>query len=452
MVVMDDPQALKELSEVIDLTQLTGRLFIRVNLPAFIDYAKKNENQDLMAHSHQSSKFGIPSEELFDTLCNLKIPVSGLHVHVGTQMDNMASFQFAMDQLHLLADTLNAAGHNIRLLNIGGGLGIPFGKKDEFPSLKRWTEVLSPMKKGLFEYFIEPGHALVGNTVALLSSVLAIKNSRGKRWAICDVGTDQLAKVTLLKWQHRVIQENGAEFEIGHDAIAGPLCFAGDTLLNDIHIGDLKVGDPLMLTEAGAYTFSLSNHFNGRLQPRWVVLNRDGEARQVNEKESRYDGFHISNYCWGSSGNAGFQLRELNKSRILALSSVYLRDKSREDRFYYESVKNIGRGEYEFLVKTDSEVDFISMPFAIRIFGDATIVAVLDMEGFSEKRISVWGRKLSLDCLRQVPSGQMLNFNISLSEASALSSAITRIARFRSRCGNCAGSFVLNYHLPPRQH
>jgi transcriptional accessory protein Tex/SPT6 len=132
---------------------------------------------------------------------------------------------------------------------------------------------------------------------------LAIKESYKrlicpKKWAIVDVGTDQLAKVTLLKWPHRILSKSGEEIQSGNDAIAGPLCFAGDTLKDNINADSLKKGDPLLVTEAGAYTFSLSNKFNGRTAPKWLLLNLDGELLQTMKKESMYDELHLSKYDW----------------------------------------------------------------------------------------------------------------------------------------------------------
>ena len=219
-VVMDDMNALIELQNSIKNASFKGKLFLRVNLPEYIGYSIKNDNQELMAHGHKSSKFGIPAEDLVSVLEQITIPVSGLHVHVGTQMDNMKSFENAMISLNELADTLKSLGHFITDINLGGGLGIPFESNQEFPSLDSWCSTMTSLKKEHIKYSVEPGHALIGNGVALLTCVQTVKESRGKKWAIVDVGTDQLTKVTLLKWPHRILCESGEEILSGNDAIA----------------------------------------------------------------------------------------------------------------------------------------------------------------------------------------------------------------------------------------
>jgi hypothetical protein len=85
------------------------------------------------------------------------------------------------------------------------------------------------------------------------------------------------------------------------------------------------------------------------------------------------------------------------------------------------------------------------MPFAIRIFGDAAIVAVLHQEGFDRKTQAVWGRRLVMDCFKQIPANTDLTFTLSLSERIFASDQTTRIVHFESSCGNCQGSIVMVY-------
>jgi hypothetical protein len=82
------------------------------------------------------------------------------------------------------------------------------------------------------------------------------------------------------------------------------------------------------------------------------------------------------------------------------------------------------------------------MPLAIRVFGDATIVALLDYCGHNKKEIPVWGRKLNMDCFEQVSSSEPIRFLVSISEVTG-TGAKTAITRFSTVCGKCSGSFVI---------
>ncbi len=443
-VVMDDIDALLELQSEMGTPVFKGKLLLRVNLLESIGYANKNDHQELMAHGHQSSKFGIPAEDLNAVLEQISLPVSGLHVHVGTQMDNLHSFEHAIVGLNALVDTLEARGHRVSEINLGGGLGIPFDSNQDFPSLEAWCQHMLPLKKENIQYSVEPGHALIGNAVALLTCVQTIKESRGKKWAIVDVGTDQLTKVTLLKWPHRILTASGEELQKGNDAVAGPLCFAGDTLNDQVNVGHLKKGAPLLITEAGAYTFSLSNKFNGRTAPKWLLLKSNGELIQSMEKESLYDELHHVRYDWEVIDGVGNPLR-IALDKVKQLSSTYLYTTCEADRFEYLNATKVSDNHYQYTVRTTSVVGFISMPFAIRIVGDAAIVSILHRKGDQKKAVSVWGRRLTIDCYQQIPSNENFEFTIGLSETIQKGDQSLQIARFKSSCGRCTGSIVITY-------
>jgi diaminopimelate decarboxylase len=444
-VVMDDPSAILELQLKMQGKPFSGKFLLRINPGAKIGYNQANINQKLMSHAAVSSKFGIPAEDLLTFVKKLTIPVAGLHVHVGTQMDNLESFCSAMEEMHYLAYELIAEGYHAFNLNIGGGLGIPFLEEDKFPSLKNWVEKISGLKQNVFNYYIEPGHALCGNTVSLLATVEAIKNTRNKRWVILNIGTDQLAKVTLLHWPHRILGAEGKSLSNkGTDAIAGPLCFAGDTLLDNIDAGDVSLGDPLLITHAGAYTFSLSNRFCGRLAPAWVLADGQ-EFKKLMDAEGRYDNTYLTNYFWNLQDKDSI-MEKISKEKIQELSSIYLIKLAEEDKFEYLSIARTGERSYKVEVMTQSKVDFISMPFAIRIFGDATIVTLLHQMKSEKKEYPIWGRKLNLDCFEQVKTKVPLRFHISFSNViNEANNTNTVIARFTTECKKCSGSLVIKF-------
>ena len=104
-----------------------------------------------------------------------------------------------------------------------------------------------------------------------------MKTVRGKRWAIADVGTDQLAKITLLDWRHQVRGPEGRPLPFGgEDSLGGPLCFSGDTLLPATDTSGLVAGDPILVEHTGAYCASLASTFNGRRAGGTVVVRLDG--------------------------------------------------------------------------------------------------------------------------------------------------------------------------------
>ncbi len=412
-VVIDDPQILIQLqSDLVDSSTL-GNIWLRINPSTKVEYTNKDELQELMAHGSESSKFGIPEENLGELLSQCSLPITGLHLHVGTQMDNLESFSKAMASLHRVADVLIDLSFEIKHLDIGGGLGISFADGKEFPTIEQWAQSLIPLRKD-FNYYAEPGHALVGDAVALLSTIETIKSSRGRRWGVCNVGTDQLAKITLLKWEHPVYCGHGKYLSHhGNDALAGPLCFAGDILLHNTDLTGVEVNQPILITKVGAYLFALSNTFNGRTALPWLTLRHNGEMELSVHREELFNRVCLQQPVFQIQTNTEVEL--VDPDHFHHLQSDYIAHQMHLDEYEFVKLEKMSEKKYRFTTQVKSSVGFISMPLAIRIFGDAAIVAILHDAGASTKDHSVWGQKICLDYFGNVSSSAPLVFTLTLS-------------------------------------
>jgi len=439
ILVCDDRLLINSLEA--NLPMMNGQIWLRINPEVRSGYLNADENTELMSHGDGSSKFGIPEEEIPQLLESLKLPISGIHLHVGTQMDNLQSFVTAMNALHRVADKLIDAGHLVRHLDLGGGLGIAFTEEDDFPELQQWVLKMNSIKKDGFDYYAEPGHALVGNAVGLLVTVKTLKPSRGRVWAVCDAGTDLLAKVTLLKWPHRVLKSDGQFLPMkGNDALAGPLCFAGDTLLHNTNITGVKVDDNLLITHAGAYTHALSNSFNGRTAPSWIVVG--DEIRQVTLAETNFSRHFIHHHRWNSS--AIKESVDLPEETIHALLSPYLHKQIQHDCYEVISMQSFGSYHYQATVDIRSDAGFVSMPTATRVIGNLCIVAILYKRGLKSKDRPIMGKKIQIEYLGLFPTG-ITDVKIYLSdEIKKEGQHWSMIATFETNDGSCKGDFFIN--------
>lgn len=401
--VVDAPGDLRELSRRLAGSSFPGRVFVRVNPGGLPGYRVTTEVQRYTDHGSESSQFGIPSEDVPDLLGDEDLPITGLHVHVGTQMDNLDTFAAGVRFLHHLVDLLHEkTSHEISTLNLGGGLGIPFLPGQEFPTVEALHETLQPLLRDDLVYHVEPGNALVGRAVGLVTRVVAKKEARGRRWGIVDVGTDQLVKFTVARWEHNLVDAGGRSLDReGPDGLAGPLCFAGDVLLPETRLDEIEPGDVLLVQHAGAYCEAVASRFNGRRDPAHVWVEGDGSIRPIRSSEDPF--FQPRFQTWHpSSPGAG---EPLSTSRIEALESTYMRDAATQESFRMAGVESCGGGIYRFSFETRAEVDFVAMPFALRMVGDAAIVAVgLEMD-WDEKPGPVWATRLSMSCGRTLPSG-----------------------------------------------
>ncbi len=422
-VVADSPQALAALAERPELraggTGWSGRLLVRVNPGGLPGYREASELHRFTAHGGGTSQFGIPSEELVEHLSDYPLPVSGLHVHVGTQMDNLEAFVQGLAFLHRLADLLaGRTRHRIEVVNLGGGLGIPFFDDQVFPSVEALTRVLSPALRPRLRYQVEPGNSLVGESAGLLTRIVATKTTRGKRWAIVDVGTDQLVKFTVARWEHQIVgPDHRALPRAGPDGLAGPLCFAGDVLFPATDVGGLATGDPLLVQHTGAYCEAVSSRFNGRRAPAQVVIGEDGEPRLARTREDPFfDPLHQTYQptLWRPERFVPESGEALAADRIHALESAYMHRLANLDLYDVAEVRRTGPGAYVIEMDLRAEVDFVAMPFAVRLVGDATIIAVGRELGWTEKAGPVWATRLSLTCAETLPVAGRIRCTVEL--------------------------------------
>ena len=431
-----------------------ARILLRVNPALDIRYKKDEAWSELTSHAKKTGKFGVPSEDVVEAAAALRhIELDGLHAHVGTQMDHTQPFVDLALHLASLADAIHArTGSLPRILDLGGGLGVPFTPTDRFPSIDALADALGPALDARFEHWFEPGHALVGNAVALLGSIAAVKRVRGKRWAIADVGTDQLAKITLLDWRHQVRGPDGRPLPFtGDDSLGGPLCFSGDTLLPTTDTSALSAGDPILVEHTGAYCASLASTFNGRRAGGTAVVRLDGAIVRTAAAAATLDEPLAATHAWGLANSrepVDPAAAAVDGERVARLSSKVLREDLCHERFRHVGAVQVGPRAWEFEFDVSSPVGFVSMPLAIRLAGDAAIVAALLDAGEDTKAYPVWGTELALAMPKQVPTNAPVIVRIELSAAAregAGADCHRQSVRFALNGGAATGTFALAF-------
>lgn len=447
-VIVDSAEQLSELDALYDGAS-PARIFVRINPHIPIEYANSEDWQSMTAHGSNTAKFGIASESIVSLLKSVKVPVCGLHVHVGTQMDNTKSFTNIVHFLHDLLDQIQTRTiHKIHIVNLGGGLGIDFVDGDNYPKISDLANALSPLLRPEIAYVVEPGHSLVGNTMGILTTIAASKEIRGKRWAIADVGSDQLIKITLLKWHHQILKANHQPLPTtGPDAVGGPLCFSGDVLLPATDLTGVSNGDHLFIQHCGAYCYAISNHFNGRTYAGMIKLGANQEWEVCNTPESEFLDTVYATYRWQQDTMPWAIPKRIDSETANRLNSDYLQYQSLNDQYDIVSMQQLSENQFEFEFQVRSDVNFVSMPFGLRLIGDAAIASVLHSAGKEEKDISVWGDELAIHCAQQIASNRTLNCRISLSPIAASDRRRMGLAEFSLDEGKFYGHIRLVFRV-----
>ncbi|MES0826245.1 diaminopimelate decarboxylase [Ruegeria sp. SCP11] len=236
-------------------------------------------NPDVDAKTHakiatgkSENKFGIPiaraSEVYAHAATLLGLEVIGIDVHIGSQLTELEPFELAYTKVAELTEQLRAEGHNIRRLDLGGGLGIPYTRANDAPPLP--VEYGALIKKTLghlnCEIEIEPGRLIAGNAGLMVSKVIYVKSGEGRDFLILDGAMNDLIRPAMYEAHHDIVavQEPAPGVEQQPYDIVGPVCETGDTFAKQRNMPPLAPGDLVAFRSAGAYGAVMASEYNTR--------------------------------------------------------------------------------------------------------------------------------------------------------------------------------------------
>jgi len=254
------------LSQVASSMGVTAPITIRVNPD--VD-ARTHEK---IATGKSENKFGIPiarAREVYALAASLPgLKVIGIDVHIGSQLVELEPFEQAYTKVAELTRVLRADGHDIRRLDLGGGLGIPYTRSNEAPPLP--TDYGALIKRCVgdldVEVEIEPGRLIAGNAGLLVSSVIYLKEGEGRNFLILDAAMNDLIRPSMYAAYHDIdpVQEPAPGMERQPYDIVGPVCESGDTFAKGRELTPLDAGDLVAFRSAGAYGAVMSSEYNTR--------------------------------------------------------------------------------------------------------------------------------------------------------------------------------------------
>jgi diaminopimelate decarboxylase len=196
------------------------------------------------------------------------LDVIGIDVHIGSQLTDLEPFRQAYEIVAALTETLRADGHDIRRLDLGGGLGIPYTRSNEAPPLPMEYGAMIKQTLGHLgcEIEIEPGRLVAGNAGILVSSVIYVKQGEGRDFLILDAAMNDLLRPAMYDAHHDIIPV--VEPAPGQDParydIVGPVCESGDTFARERDMAALVAGDLVAFRSAGAYGAVMASEYNSR--------------------------------------------------------------------------------------------------------------------------------------------------------------------------------------------
>ncbi|MBM3255337.1 MAG: diaminopimelate decarboxylase [Candidatus Omnitrophica bacterium] len=240
-----------------------------------------------------TNKFGIDLKSaekiLLRCMSYPNVNISGLHIHIGSQITESAPFVAAITKMVDFIDRLKTKGLSIEYLNIGGGLGIIYDRESPQTAQKFAHKVLPLLKKTGLRIILEPGRFIVGNAGILVTRVLYVKSTPKKKFVIVDAGMNDLIRPALYSAYHNILPLRAKEEARREKVdIVGPICESGDFIAKERRLPVVREGGYLAVMGTGAYGFSMSSNYNSRRRPQEVLVIKD-KVFIIRKRESYSD-------------------------------------------------------------------------------------------------------------------------------------------------------------------
>jgi diaminopimelate decarboxylase len=236
-----------------------------------------NPDVDPQTHPYISTglkqnKFGVSMEEaraLFRDAAKAKgLQVAGVDFHIGSQLIKTTPFVDAIARLVDLVQQLAKDGIKLEHVDIGGGLGIDYGKGDAVPSPAEYGKAvrsaLAPLTDLGIKVLTEPGRVIVGQAGALVTRVLYRKRNEAKHFTIVDAAMNDLMRPTLYSSYHPMKPVKNPDRNAIVTDVVGPICETGDFLARDRELPEMDQGELLCIGAAGAYGSAMASNYNTR--------------------------------------------------------------------------------------------------------------------------------------------------------------------------------------------
>ncbi len=269
--------------ELLALNEVALSLGLRAPITIRVNPDVDAKTHAKIATGKSENKFGVPIAKARAAYAEAGalpgIEVMGIDVHIGSQLTELEPYEHAFAKVAELTAVLRGDGHDIRRLDLGGGLGIPYRRSNEAPPLPfDYGEVIRRTVGHLgCEIEIEPGRLIAGNAGILVSEVIYRKAGEGRDFLILDAAMNDLIRPAMYDAWHDIVpvREPAPGLETAPVDVVGPVCESGDTFAKARDLPPLAAGDLVAFRSAGAYGAVMASEYNSRPLVPEVLVSGD---------------------------------------------------------------------------------------------------------------------------------------------------------------------------------
>lgn len=266
-------ESLSEVKRIISIAKdlnLKAKIGVRINPDIPVD------THPYITTGFRENKFGLPLIQLYELSKILNeakdfISLQGISCHIGSQIMDPAPLVKAAESVLRVCKELRASGHEIKYLDLGGGLGVDYHSNDEekdVTSILEFGKAVAEIFKDFDgEILLEPGRSLVARSGILLSRVEYVKSNGYKDFIVVNTGMHHLMRPSLYQAYHKLLLVEKREGKSKTYDVVGPICESSDVLGFDRNFTDPKEEDWLAVLDAGAYGFVMASDYNHHAMP-----------------------------------------------------------------------------------------------------------------------------------------------------------------------------------------
>ena len=254
-------------NEINTINRISKKFSRKVSIGIRLNPNIQGKTHKKISTGGKDEKFGLTYND-FVNLCKKirkmkNLNLQGLSVHVGSQITSVEPFKKVLSVIKKIMDKTKI---NFKFIDLGGGLGIPYSKKEKQIDLKKYAKLVNKFIKNKDSKIIfEPGRFIVGNAAILVSKIIYIKKSNNNNFIILDAGMNNLMRPALYDAHHEIIPvKKTNKFFKGNLKFVGPICESSDKFSTQKKFCQIKDGDYISIANVGAYGMSLSSNYNSR--------------------------------------------------------------------------------------------------------------------------------------------------------------------------------------------
>ena len=265
----------ESLSEIMEINRIAKLRKKKVRVGVRLNPNTDAKTLSQISTGKKENKFGVNKDtfhKIVDFCKNSKnIYLKCLSVHIGSQILDHKPYGKMLKAVSYILDKTN---HQFEFIDLGGGMGINYSDRSRTLNYKKYNNAINNfLKKHKVKIIFEPGRSIIGNTGTLISKVIYIKDSGGKKFIILDAAMNDLMRPALYGAFHRtlpVIKSNKKSNKAYE--FVGPICESTDKFITLKKFQKLKEKDLIAICDVGAYGMSLSSNYNLRPKPIEVLI------------------------------------------------------------------------------------------------------------------------------------------------------------------------------------